>query len=297
MNDSLYRLQNFKKEHDFLICIDSDGCVFDSMGVKHRECFAPNFIKHWGLQELETPAREVWEFVNLYSGTRGVNRFKALVYSLDMLSDRTEVRSSGWIKPDLTSLRNWIENTDALANSALEKEVIRTGDPILQRTYDWSLGINRTVTESFKGVPPFSGVHKTLEKSAVYADLLVVSATPMEALEREWNEHGIADYVQVIAGQEAGTKEDHIRIVMDGRYTGSNVIKIGDAPGDLKAAQANGVLFYPVIPGREIESWAEFLNTALDRFLGGTYDDEYQAFLIKEFTESLPDIPSWESKG
>jgi len=295
MDDSVYKLQNFKKEHDFLICIDSDGCVFDSMGIKqHKTCFAPNFISHWGLRDVEKPAREVWEFVNLYSSTRGVNRFRALVHALDLASNRKEIRESGWVKPDLTPLRQWIEKTRVLANSELEKEMLVNKEPILQRTLDWSNGINRTVSEKIKGVPPFPDLRKALKKASEAADLLVVSATPMEALVREWDEHGLSDYVQVIAGQEAGTKEDHIRIVMEGRYDRRHVLKIGDAPGDLKAAQANGVLFYPIIPGSENESWLKFYDTALERFLAGTYEGEYQSALVEAFNKSLPDTPNWD---
>ena len=47
--------------HPFLIGIDSDGCVFDTMDLKHRECFCPKYILHFGLQAMSNAAREVWE--------------------------------------------------------------------------------------------------------------------------------------------------------------------------------------------------------------------------------------------
>ena len=37
------------KQHDCLVAIDSDGCAFDSMEIKHKECFIPNTIKYWVL--------------------------------------------------------------------------------------------------------------------------------------------------------------------------------------------------------------------------------------------------------
>jgi hypothetical protein len=67
-------LEEFKPAKGFFIGIDSDGCVFDTMEIKHKECFAPMFIKHFGLQAASKYAREVWEFVNLYSKSRGVSR-------------------------------------------------------------------------------------------------------------------------------------------------------------------------------------------------------------------------------
>src|SRR5438046_1485337 len=84
-------LKDFKPAKEFFIGIDSDGCVFDSMEIKHKECFTPMFIKHFELQPVSKYAREVWEFVNLYSKTRGVNRFPALSRSLNLLRERPEV--------------------------------------------------------------------------------------------------------------------------------------------------------------------------------------------------------------
>ena len=78
MSDPAQVLRDFQPKHDFFIGIDSDGCVFDSMEIKQKECFAPMFVKHHGLQALSKYARQVWEFVNLYSKTRGVNRFPAV---------------------------------------------------------------------------------------------------------------------------------------------------------------------------------------------------------------------------
>ena len=59
-------LRQFQPKHEFFIGLDSDGCVFDSMEIKHKECFAPVFIKHWRLQAASKYARAAWEFVNLY---------------------------------------------------------------------------------------------------------------------------------------------------------------------------------------------------------------------------------------
>lgn len=63
-------LLKIQPTHQFFIGIDSDGCAFDTMEIKHKECFCPNFIKHWELQPIAKYAREVWELVNLYSTNR-----------------------------------------------------------------------------------------------------------------------------------------------------------------------------------------------------------------------------------
>ena len=83
---------NFTPQHDFLVGIDSDGCVFDTMELKHKECFIPNIINHWNLQGVSKYAREAAEFVNLYSKSRGINRFPALVETMEWLQKRPEVQ-------------------------------------------------------------------------------------------------------------------------------------------------------------------------------------------------------------
>src|SRR6478752_10826553 len=84
---------DFTPKHEFLIGIDSDGCAFDTMELKHKECFIPQIINHYGLQGLSKYAREAAEFVNLYSKSRGINRFPALIESLELTRDRAEVRA------------------------------------------------------------------------------------------------------------------------------------------------------------------------------------------------------------
>lgn len=85
----------YQAKHDFLVCIDSDGCAFDTMEIKHKECFCPATIDNWDLQPVSSLAREAWEFVNLYSVTRGCSRFHAIIRVLDLLAERAEVRARG----------------------------------------------------------------------------------------------------------------------------------------------------------------------------------------------------------
>lgn len=295
MNKQQDDIRNFPKSRDFLICIDSDGCAFDAMEIKHKECFAPNFINHWNLQPVAKYAREVWEFVNLYSETRGCNRFQAVIHALDLLAKRPEVIARGYQKPDLTALRTWVAEEKFLGNPALEQAVKRTGDPILTQALNWSYGVNRYVAEIVRGVPPFPSVRAALQKAFAVADLMVVSATPGEALIREWHEHDLARFMKVIAGQEAGTKADHISIAKDGRYDAKKVLKIGDALGDLQAAKANDVCFFPIYPGQEEESWQAFIDEGLERFLEGNFTGEYENERIATFCKLLPSSPPWQA--
>jgi phosphoglycolate phosphatase-like HAD superfamily hydrolase len=293
MSNPAQPLIDLKKRKQFLVCIDSDGCAFDAMEIKHKECFAPVTIKEWGLQPISKYAREVWEFVNLYSVWRGTNRFPALVKAFDLMKEREEIARRGFKFPDLAPLRKWIEGEPNLSNPFLEKAVAETGNPLLAKTLKWSRAVNKSIADMVHGVPPFPYVRKSLEKLREKADAVVVSATPGEALNREWQEHGLAEYIQVIAGQEMGTKKDHIRIAMAGRYDNTHVIKLGDAWGDYNAAKSNNVLFYPINPGQEEASWKRFFDEAFDRFIDGKYAGSYEEGLVGEFKKLLPAVPPW----
>lgn len=294
MNDVARPLVDLKKEKEFLVCIDSDGCAFDAMEIKQKECFTPSTIKIWGLQAISKYVREAAEFVNLYSKWRGTNRYPALIKVFELLSEREEVIKRNFKLPDLNSLRKWVDSEPNLNNLTLEKAAKETNDPILAKTLEWSNEVNRSITDMVHGVPPFPYVKESLEKVVKSADAIVVSATPIEALTREWSEHGIDKFVKVIAGQEMGTKKDHIRIAKNGRYIESHVLKVGDAIGDYNAAKANNVLFYPINPNHEEASWKRFYEEAFEKFIDGTYEGAYEKALIEDFMQLLPTIPPWD---
>ncbi len=294
MDDPAQVLRDLQPEHDYFIGIDSDGCAFDTMEIKHKECFIPNIIKHWGLQPVSKYAREAAEFINLYSRWRGVNRFPALTLTFDLLKDRKEVIRREAVIPEAASLRTWIDEESKLGNPALKAAVERTGDPVLKQALAWSEAVNSMIADMVENVPPFPFLRESLEKIAQKADAVVISSTPHEALSREWNEHGIDAFVREIAGQEMGKKSQHIAMAAGGKYPPEKILMIGDAPGDMKAARANGALFYPIIPGREDASWERFHCEALDRFLAGTYGGAYEDALVKEFLDGLPETPPWK---
>jgi len=296
MADPVETLKQMEKTKDFFVGIDSDGCAFDTMEIKHKECFIPNIINSWDLQAVSRFARETAEFVNLYSKWRGINRFPALVMVFDLLAERPEALERGYKPPQVDSLREWISQETKLGNPALEAKVAETNDPILKKTLEWSKAVNETVKKIVRGVPPFPYVRESLEKLQDLADVIVVSATPEEALKREWAEHDIAKYVRMICGQEMGTKKEHIQYAAGGKYDNDKILMVGDAPGDLKAARANGALFYPIVPGDETTSWKRFFEEAIDKFISGQYAGEYEQQLIAEFEAHLPEVPPWKAK-
>src|ERR1051325_6881875 len=120
MFHSCDELKNFRPTHPFFVGIDSDGCVFDSMVIKHKECFIPNTVKHWGLQSVSKYVREAAEFVNLYSKDRGINRWPALIRVFDLLRERPEVIARGATVPEAKAVREFIASGVPLDNKNLQ---------------------------------------------------------------------------------------------------------------------------------------------------------------------------------
>ena len=294
MPEHIEKLKALGKTKDFFVGIDSDGCAFDTMEIKHKECFIPNTINSWELQGVSRFAREAAEFVNLYSQWRGINRFPALVMVFDLLCERPEAVDRGYEAPQVDSLRQWIKTETRLGNPTLTEKVKQTGDPVLTQALGWSRAVNETVARFVRGVPPFPYVRRSIEKLSGAADIMVVSATPDEALQREWTEHDIARHTCMICGQEMGSKKEHIQYGAIGKYEAENILMVGDAPGDMKAAKANGALFYPVNPGAEAASWKRLFEDGIERFLAGKYAGQYEQKLIDEFMEYLPSTPPWK---
>jgi phosphoglycolate phosphatase-like HAD superfamily hydrolase len=294
--DPAQPLRDFKPAKKFFIGIDSDGCVFDSMEVKHKECFAPQFIKHFRLQSASKYARQTWEFVNLYSKTRGCNRFHALSASLQLLRRRPEVMARRLALADTGPLDDWIARESKLSNDSLAAAV-QAGQAALAPTLAWSKAVNASIADIVEGVPPFPLVRACLDLLTPQADAMVISQTPGEALRREWAEHGIDSCVKLIAGQEMGSKSEHLKFAAAGKYPRENILMIGDAPGDSKAAKSNQALFYPIVPHREEQSWQRLLEEGLGRFFAGKFAGAYERELFDEFDASLPANPPWEASS
>lgn len=292
-------LVDLQPQHDFFVGIDSDGCAFDTMEIKHKECFIPNTIKHWGLQPVSKYAREAAEFVNLYSKWRGTNRWPALVRVFDLLREHPAVQARGFTPPQVPSLRAFIADADyPKSNVGLAAYMqAHPGDPELERGLAWTMGVNAFVTDIVHGVAPYPYVRESLERLVDCADMIVVSATPLEALEREWTEHNLARYVRGIAGQELGPKKQHLALAAKGKYAPEHILMVGDAPGDMRAAKANDALFYPILPGHEAEAWQRFYEEAIVKFLAEAYAGTYETARIAEFDALLPETPPWEKRG
>ncbi len=220
--DAAKPLKEFVPKNKFFVGIDSDGCVFDTMGIKQRECFCPWMIGYFGLQPVAQAARECKDFADLFSKTRGANRHKTVKRIIaELLPSHPMVKTRGFTVPQFPHYFKWIDDPESLlSNEGLEQAIAAAnGDAKaeLQHALAWSERVNEVITDIVKDIPPFPFVRDCLEKIAPLADAIVVSATPYEALAREWDEHDITKYVEIIAGQEMGTKAKHLDYTKNGK--------------------------------------------------------------------------------
>lgn len=274
-------IAEFEKTKDFLVCVDSDGCAMDTMDVKHIKCFGPKAVEVWGIQESAEPFLKLWNDINLYTRTRGINRFKGLVKTFE------DAAAQGMNMPDLSSVKEWVETTKELSNPSLEKAIAETNDEQLMKALQWSVEVNKAITELEGEDRPFPGVKNGLATVEKVADIAIVSSANGGAVLDEWTRHDLAPHVQVMLGQEAGTKAACIAGLKKRGFDNDRVLMVGDAPGDLEAAQANGVCYYPILVGKEEFSWERLSCESLNKFIDGTFKGEYQQQLIDEFYSNL----------
>ena len=273
--------EGYEKKKEYLVCIDSDGCAIDSMDIKHIRCFGPCMITEWGLEEHQDEILKRWNEINLYSMTRGINRFKGLAAILKEVNEK--------ITPieDLDSLTSWAEETDELSNSAVEKAAKEKNSICLEKALHWSEAVNRSIKAlPEEDVRPFDGVGKEIAALHEFCDIAIVSSANYEAVKEEWTRFGLIDHVDIVLAQNAGSKKSCIEKLLTFGYDRDKVMMTGDAPGDLDAAEKNGVFYYPILVRRETESWAE-IGEAGKRLKEGTFAGEYQNALIERFKENL----------
>ena len=277
---------SFNSRHDFLICVDSDGCVFDTMEVKQHGHFHPLIISHWGLESLRTEVCAMADYVNLHSPLRGSNRFVALHRTFELLMETKAFAKSGLALPWVAALGIWVKSEPNLHHETLK--VAAEKDPRLKTVLDWSVAVNQDIADNMGPVPYFEGVREALGTLRERADLVVVSLSPHHALQSEWGGAGLDGLVDAIAGFDVGGKPRQIGLAMEqSGVKAERVILIGDAPGDLRAARECGIAFYPTLPGRESECWKQFAAEDFELFRQGGYRGEREEGLIAVFEKAL----------
>lgn len=258
-----------------LVCVDSDGCVINGMTAKHVKCFGPGIVEIFSLEEHKEEILSYWNKINLYSRTRGINRFLGLVMALEYAVEK------GYLKMDISGLVQWTATTKELSNGSLEAWIEKTREdgqavpPCLTLAREWSLGVNRHVAELSSGdKQAFAGAKQGIREASQAANVVVVSSANRKAVEEEWKENRLLEDVDLLMTQEHGSKVNCLKQLKALGYGEDCVLMVGDSLGDMQAAKDTGVLFYPILPGQEEESWKSFTEEALPDFLAGQYREK-----------------------
>ncbi|MCM1122884.1 MAG: HAD family hydrolase [Eubacterium sp.] len=272
----------YTKRSDYLVCVDSDGCAMDTMDIKHIRCFGPCMVAEWGLEEWRDAILERWNEINLYTMTRGINRFKGLVKALGEIQEKyCEIE-------ELDALAKWVQETPELSNAALEREISVNDNICLRKALAWSIAVNQSIDRlPEEDKRPFAGVLEALKRAYRDADIAIVSSANLSAVLDEWDFYGLLEYTDVVLAQDAGSKAFCIGELMKRGYAPDHVLMCGDAPGDLDAAEQNGVYYYPILVRHEAESWEEFVKEGIEHFLAGDYDQGYQQQKKDQFLKNL----------
>lgn len=273
---------SYKKSREFLVCIDSDGCAMDTMDCKHFHCFGPCMVDEWELGEWKDEILEYWNQVNLYTMTRGINRFLALGKVLMHVSETYREISQ------IQEFASWTETAKELSNASVKAAYEQTGQEVFQKALDWSIAVNLAITKLPEELKkPFDGACDGVRTAHEAADVAIVSSANQEAVKEEWEKFGLMESVDICMTQSEGSKAFCIGEMLKKGYAPDHVLMVGDAPGDQAAAEKNGVLYYPILVRKEAQSWKRFTDEALPKFLGGSYSGEYQGQVIREFLENL----------
>ena len=276
---------SFEKKHDYLVCVDSDGCVMDTMNCKHFHCFGPCMVTEWGLEAWKDAILQRWNEINLFSMTRGINRFKGLAKALG------EIHVQYTPIPGIEALQRWADTAPALSNDAVAKAAEDTDDPdaklALSKALSWSKAVNAAIValpEELK--VPYPGAKAGLAAAHTFADVAMVSSANRDAVEEEWGKFGLLEHTDIVLAQDIGSKAACIAEMLKFGYDPGKVVMIGDAPGDCDAAEKNGVHYYPILVNHEKESWDEAIAVAYDKLQAGSYP-AYGAEKKRRFLENL----------
>lgn len=276
------KLSGYIRKKEFLVCVDSDGCAMDTMDIKHIRCFGPCMVEEWELKQWKTEILDRWNEINLYTMTRGINRYKGLSMALQEIDQKYRPIE------DLDTLAEWVKNSPELSNGALQSAIDQKDSISLKKALSWSKAVNASINQlPEEEKRPFEGVKEALALAHEKADVAIVSSANPGAVLEEWERFGLLGYTDIVLAQDAGSKAYCIGELLKAGYEKDHVLMCGDAPGDLKAAEQNGVFYYPILVRREKESWDEFRESALGKLLDGSYGGAYQQEKINAFVENL----------
>ena len=276
---------SFERKHDYLVCVDSDGCVMDTMNCKHFNCFGPCMVTEWGLEEWKDEILDRWNVINLFSMTRGINRFKGLAMALGEIDQKYKPITG------IAALQHWADTAPALSNDGVAKAAAEATDAdaklVFEKALSWSKAVNASIIELPEELKvPYDGAKEGLAAAHQFADVAMVSSANRDAVEEEWGKFGLLEHTDIVLAQDIGSKAACIAAMLKFGYDLDKVVMVGDAPGDCDAAEKNHVHYYPILVNHEKASWDEAIAVAFGKLQAGEYA-EYGAEMKKKFLANL----------
>lgn len=276
---------SFERKHDYLVCVDSDGCVMDTMNCKHFHCFGPCMVTEWGLEEWKEEILDRWNVINLFSMTRGINRFKGLAMALG------EIHEKYLPITGIAALQHWADTAPALSNDGVVKAAAEAVDAdaklIFEKALSWSKAVNAAIVQLPEELKiPYVGAKEGLAAAHAFADVAMVSSANRDAVEEEWGKFGLLEHTDIVLAQDVGSKAACIAEMLKFGYDPAKVVMVGDAPGDSDAADRNGVWYYPILVNYEKESWDELVAIGYGTLRSGNFA-AYAAQKKKAFLDNL----------
>ena len=204
---------SFERKHEYLVCVDSDGCVMDTMNCKHFHCFGPCMVAEWGLEEWSDAILERWNEINLFSMTRGINRFKGLAMALKEIDAQYKSITG------VDALVHWADTAPALSNDGVAKAAAEAADPdaklVLSKALSWSKAVNAAIVELDEALKiPYEGAKEGLAAAHQFADVAMVSSANRDAVEEEWGKFGLLEHTDIVLAQDIGSKAACIREIL-----------------------------------------------------------------------------------
>jgi len=290
------------------------------MTSKHEKGFSRAFVSRFGEGESEEALAEVWRFVNLRSRSRGANRYKALALSLRLLPSHPGIGKARllWTRT-ADALEAWLATEPAPTRATLESAISaydsrqagiagknspsvgRDGSGRRKNYLAEILGFSLEADAAIAALPPseaFENAASFVPRLAEKAELMVLTAAPEAVASGEWSRAGLLRHIGSVSGQERGPKAQALSmaradLVSKGASVeGARVLVVGDALGDLEAARANSAAFFPIVPGREEESWERFSSSGFEDFVAGKSGSG--GGLLAAFLDALPLLPPWK---
>jgi hypothetical protein len=261
-----------RPQSGFAVLIASEGVLFDPEPAEMSR-FLPAFAASFGGSIDGEVLAEVWRFVRLTSRSRGRDRYRCLDEALRLLERRAEsAPQRGRLSSTAYALEAWLACELEPSPQSLAAATKGGRRPVLARVLSWSEAVDAALLEA-PAATAYASACAALPLFAQSAELRLVPApspasrAPLRRLGVRFSCHGYP------------VRE------------GPRVLVVGDTMAALEAARRSRLSFFPIVPGREEESWARLAETGFPRFLRG--ERAPSRGLLASFLSAFSSNPPW----